>query len=82
MPRPHARQRGNAVSNTLALYLKNRLFNRQLDLNESEYQHDVDATKKAQAEQTQARIACQNAILELQQLKKVIESVRDKKIHF
>ncbi len=69
------------IRNPIAYFvaLKNRLFNGQLDLDESEYQHDVDATKKAQAEQTQARIAYQNAVLELQQLKKVVESVRDSK---
>ncbi len=73
------------IRNPIAYFiaLKNRLLNGQLDLDETEYQYQhqqhVDSTKKAQAERTQAQIAYQNAVLELQQVKKVIEFIREEK---
>jgi len=59
--------------------LKNRLFNGQLDLEESEYHSDVDTTKKAQAEKIQSHLAYQEAALDLEQLKKTIEFIRSSK---
>jgi hypothetical protein len=69
------------IRNPIAYFisLKNRLFKGQLDLEESEYQSNIDATKKAQAEKIQAHLAYQNAALDLEQLKKTIEFVRQGK---
>jgi len=69
------------IRNPIAYFiaLKNRLFNGQLDLEESEYQSDIDTTKKAQAEKLQSQLAYQAAALDLQQLKKTIEFIRESK---
>ena len=69
------------IRNPIAYFisLKKRLFDGKLDLSETEYQSDVDATKKAQAEKTQAGIAYSNAVADLQLLKKVIENVSSSK---